>query len=84
MNLSIKQREVELESTFSPRLWALVHDTPVLCEALFPEVPPGSTRAAAAHASNRHTCVTMKQTEMPIATGSREATVVQRALRVSL
>ena len=34
MNFSIEQREVELESTFSPRLWALVHDTPVLYEAL--------------------------------------------------
>ena len=34
--------------------------------------------------SNRHTCVTRKQTETPIATGSSDATVVQRALRVSL
>ncbi|MCY4636837.1 MAG: DUF5678 domain-containing protein [Acidobacteria bacterium] len=34
MNFSIEQREVELESTFSPRLWALVHDVPVLYEAL--------------------------------------------------
>ena len=34
MNFSIEQREVELESTFSPRLWSLVHDVPMLYEAL--------------------------------------------------
>ncbi len=39
---------------------------------------------AGRHASRRQTCVTRKQTETPIATGSSEATVVQRALRVSL
>lgn len=34
MNFTIERREVELESTFSPRLWHLVHDVPVLYEAL--------------------------------------------------
>ena len=34
MNFNIKQRDVELESTFSPRLWSLVHNVPVLYEAL--------------------------------------------------
>ena len=33
-NFTIEQREVELESTFSPRLWSLVHGVPVLYEAL--------------------------------------------------
>ena len=34
MNFNIDRRDVELESTFSPRLWSLVHDGPVLYEAL--------------------------------------------------
>ena len=34
MNFNIERRDVELESTFSPRLWSLVHDGPVLYEAL--------------------------------------------------
>lgn len=34
MNFIIERREVETESTFSPRLWHLVHDVPVLYEAL--------------------------------------------------
>ena len=34
MNFNIQQRDVELESTFSPRLWSLVHNVPVLYEAL--------------------------------------------------
>ena len=34
MNFNIEQQDVELESTFSPRLWSLVHDVPVLYEAL--------------------------------------------------
>ncbi len=34
MNFTIERREVEIESTFSPRLWHLVHDVPVLYEAL--------------------------------------------------
>ena len=33
-NFNIEQSEVELESTFTPRLWTLVHDVPVLYEAL--------------------------------------------------
>ena len=36
------------------------------------------------YASRRHTWVSRKHTVIPIATGSRAATVVQRALRVSL
>ena len=40
MNFSIEQREVELESTFSPRLWSLVHDVPVLYEALLERLAP--------------------------------------------
>ena len=40
MNFSIEQREVELESTFSPRLWSLVHDVPVLYEALLESLAP--------------------------------------------
>ena len=34
MNFNIERQDVELESTFSPRLWSLVHDVPVLYEAL--------------------------------------------------
>ena len=34
MNFNIERWDVELESTFSPRLWSLVHDGPVLYEAL--------------------------------------------------
>ena len=34
MNFNIERQDVELKSTFSPRLWSLVHDVPVLYEAL--------------------------------------------------
>ena len=34
MNFNIERWDVGLESTFSPRLWSLVHDSPVLYEAL--------------------------------------------------
>ena len=34
MNFNIEQLNLELESTFSPRLWSLVHDVPVLYDAL--------------------------------------------------
>ena len=34
MNFTIERQEAEIESTFSPRLWHLVHDVPVLYEAL--------------------------------------------------
>ena len=34
MNFNIERRDIELESTFSPRLWSLVHDGPVLYDAL--------------------------------------------------
>ena len=34
MNFTVERREVEIESTFSPRLWHLVHDVPALYEPL--------------------------------------------------
>ena len=38
--LTIERSEVELESSFAPRLWALVHDTPALYDALLDELQP--------------------------------------------
>ena len=40
MNFAIKQREIEIESTFAPRLWSVVHDVPVLYEALLDRLAP--------------------------------------------
>lgn len=40
MNFAIKQREIEFESTFSPRLWSVVHDVPVLYDALLDRLAP--------------------------------------------
>lgn len=40
MNFAIKQREIELESTFAPRLWSVVHDVPVLYDALLDRLAP--------------------------------------------
>ena len=34
----IEQREIELESSFTPRLWPLLHNVPVLYEALLREL----------------------------------------------
>ena len=34
MNFNIELQDVELKSTFAPRLWSLVHDVPVRYEAL--------------------------------------------------
>jgi hypothetical protein len=36
----VERSEVELESNFSPRLWALVHDVPVLYDALLDSLYP--------------------------------------------
>ena len=30
---TIERTDVEMESSFAPRLWALIHDVPVLYEA---------------------------------------------------
>ena len=35
---TIEQREMELESSFAPRLWSLFHNVPVLYEALLSEL----------------------------------------------
>ena len=40
MNFTIERREVEFESTFSPRLWRLVHDVPLLYDALLQKLAP--------------------------------------------
>ncbi len=37
---AIERSEVELESSFAPRLWALVHDAPVLYDALLDQLRP--------------------------------------------
>ena len=37
---TVSQSQVELESRFEPRLWALVHDTPSLYEALLRNLGP--------------------------------------------
>ncbi len=37
---AIERSELELESTFVPRLWALVHDVPVLYDALLDQLHP--------------------------------------------
>ena len=46
MNFAVKQREIELESTFVPRLWSVVHDVPVLYEALLDRLTPAGLSSA--------------------------------------
>ena len=38
--LAVARSEVELESSFAPRLWALVHEVPVLYDALLDQLRP--------------------------------------------
>ena len=38
--LAVARSEVELESSFAPRLWVLVHDVPVLYDALLDQMHP--------------------------------------------